>query len=115
MDMSNMEGYFLSLEYWFVAAGLPATQDLRRFHFVMAKVPPHVLQEFKIKWEQAPTSSKYEYARKVHTEHNSEYQQRHLQRVLSEMTLGNQKPSQLCNEMLRVAKDAISEELLMNL
>ncbi|XP_058128350.1 uncharacterized protein LOC131291497 [Anopheles ziemanni] len=115
MDTSNLEGFFLSVEYWFAAAGILDTQDAKRFNFVMAQVPQKTLVELKSKLEMLPAKNKYDFAKRTLTEHFSESQQRRMQRVLSEMALGDAKPSQLYYDMRRVANRSISDELLLDL
>ncbi|XP_052863823.1 uncharacterized protein LOC128270462 [Anopheles cruzii] len=115
MDPTNIEGYFLTLKYWFIANGISAAQDKARYNYVMAQIPPNTLLELQSKLEDVPRTGQYAHVRKVLLEHHSDSQQRRLQRVLAEMTLGDQKPSQLYNEMRRVANDTISELALVGL
>lgn len=115
MDTANLEGFFLAVEYWFAASGITVAQDSKRFNFIMAQVPQKALVELKAKFEMLPATGKYEFAKRTLTEHYSESQQRRMQRVLSEMALGDTKPSQLYYEMRRVANGSISDELLLDL
>lgn len=115
MDTGNLEGFFLAVEYWFAASGITATQDSKRFNFIMAQVPQKALVELKAKFEMLPATGKYEFAKTTLTAHYSESQQRRMQRVLSEMALGDAKPSQLYYDMRRVANGSISDELLLDL
>ncbi|XP_050093835.1 uncharacterized protein LOC126576571 [Anopheles aquasalis] len=38
MDTDNQDGFFLAIEYWFAANGIPAASDEVRYNFVMAQV-----------------------------------------------------------------------------
>ncbi|XP_055615078.1 uncharacterized protein LOC129761381 [Toxorhynchites rutilus septentrionalis] len=117
MTYSNIESYFLSLEFWFAASGFGAqTQyDTRKYNIVMAQVPPNKLTELRSIIDNVPATEKYPYIKKKLTEHFADSQKRRLQRVLSDMPLGDMKPSQLFNEMKRVAGNSLGETVLMDL
>lgn len=59
--------------------------------------------------------TKYTYIRTQLIEYFADSQQRRLQRVLSDMPLGDLKPSQLFNEMKRVAGNSLGEAVLLDL
>lgn len=109
----NIEAYFTSLSYWFQASGI--TSDDRKYYTALAQVPPNRIHELKTVIDETPANGKYEYIKEKITQHFSDSQQRRLQRIISEMTLGDSKPSHLLNEMLRVAGTALSEETIISL
>lgn len=115
MTASNIESYFLSLEFWFAASGLGNQHDTRKYNIVMAQVPPSKLTELRSIIDAVPAADKYPYIKKKLTDHFADSQQRRLQRVLSDMPLGDMKPSQLYNEMRRVAGNSLSEPVLLDL
>lgn len=115
MTASNIESYFLSLEFWFAASGLGNQHDSKKYNIVMAQVPPEKLTELRSIIEATPASDKYPYVKKKLIEHFADSQQKRLQRVLSDMPLGDMKPSQLYNEMTRVAGSSLSEPVLLDL
>lgn len=112
---TNIETYFLSLEFWFAASGISAIHDTRRYNIVMAQVPPNKLTEIRSIIDGTPATEKYAYVKKRLIEYFADSQQRRLQRVLSEMPLGDRKPSQLFSEMRRVAGNALGEMVLLDL
>lgn len=108
-----VEAYFMSLEFWFAASGV--TNDLRKFNTVMAQVPPTKLLELTAILNEAPAVGKYEYIKLQLIQHFTDSQTRRLQRVLSEMPLGDKRPSQLYHDMARVAGTALGETALRDL
>ncbi|XP_053698880.1 uncharacterized protein LOC128745833 [Sabethes cyaneus] len=115
MTASNIESYFISLEFWFAASGIATHHDARKYNIVMAQVPPNKLTELRSIVEGTPTTEKYAYIKEKLSEHFADSQQRRLHQVLSAMPLGDMKPSQLFNEMRRVAGNALSEQALFDL
>lgn len=110
---SNIDGYFYSIDFWFRASGI--TDDNRKFNTVLGQVPPQKLIDLRAIIEKAPASSKYDYIKDELTKHYSDSQQRRLRKVLSDMPLGDMKPSQLFNSMSRVADGALTESALLEL
>lgn len=115
MADTNIETYFMSLEFWFAASGIGAQHDSRRYNIVMAQVPPKKLTELRSIIEATPANDKYAYIKTKLIEYFADSQQRRLQRVLSDMPLGDLKPSQLFNEMKRVAGNSLGEAVLLDL
>lgn len=107
------DAYFLSMEFWFAASGV--TNDTRKFNTVLAQVPPTKLQELSTIISATPAASKYEYIKAALIKHFADSQARRLQRVLSEMPLGDLRPSQLYHNMARVAGNALGETTLRDL
>ncbi|XP_055622155.1 uncharacterized protein LOC129765756 [Toxorhynchites rutilus septentrionalis] len=115
MTASNIESYFLSLEFWFAASGLGNQHDARKYNIVMAQVPPNKLKELRFIIDATPVADKYPYIKRMLMYHFADSQQKRLQRVLSDMPLGDMKPSQLYSEMRRVAGNSLSELVLLDL
>nr|XP_029725051.1 uncharacterized protein LOC115265003 [Aedes albopictus] len=115
MADTNIETYFMSLEFWFAASGIGAQHDSRRYNIVMAQVPPNKLTELRSIVDATPANNKYAYIKTKLIAYFADSQQRRLQRVLSDMSLGDLKPSQLCNEMKRVAGSSLGEAVLLDL
>lgn len=110
---STIDGYFLSMEFWFKASGV--VDDTRKYNTVMSQIPPSKLLELKTIIAATPTTGKYDYIRDKLLHYYTESQQRRLCRVLSDMPPGDQKPSRLYNAMLRVADGALAESALFDL
>ncbi|XP_050339150.1 uncharacterized protein LOC126765583 [Bactrocera neohumeralis] len=113
MNDTNIESYFLSLEFWFAATGV--THDARKYNLVMAQVPPSKLMELKAIIDSTPSINRYDYIKSKLIAQFADSQQRRVQRVLSDMPLGDLKPSQLFNEMRRVAGTALCETVIIDL
>lgn len=108
-----VDAYFLSMEFWFAASGI--TNDTRKFNTVLAQVPPTKLLELNAIIAAAPPNEKYAYIKAALTTHFADSQTRRLNRVLSEMPLGDLRPSQLYHNMARVAGTALGESALIDL
>ncbi|XP_058837876.1 uncharacterized protein LOC131693765 [Topomyia yanbarensis] len=115
MTQSNIESYFMSLEFWFAASGIGNAHDTKKYNIVMAQVPPSKLTELRSIIEAVPPANKYVYIKMKLIEHFADSQQKRLQLVLSDMPLGDMKPSQLFNEMRRVAGNSFCEPVLLDL
>lgn len=115
MTDSNIESYFMSLEFWFAASGIATQHDGRRYNIVMAQVPVSKLTELKAIIDAVPEVGKYTYIKKALIDYFADSQQRRLQRVLSDMPLGDMKPSRLFNEMKRVAGTSLGDGVLLDL
>ncbi|XP_017461234.1 PREDICTED: uncharacterized protein LOC108354564 [Rhagoletis zephyria] len=113
MSDTNIESYFLSLEFWFAATGV--SHDGRKYNLVMAQVPPNKLTELRAIIDATPAQNRYDYIKSKLISHFADSQQRRVQRVLSDMPLGDLKPSQLFNEMRLVAGNALCETVLLDL
>lgn len=108
-----VDAYFMSMEFWFAASGV--TNDTRKFNTVLAQVPPTKLLELAAIITAAPANEKYAYIKQALTRHFADSQTRRLQRVLSEMPLGDLRPSQLYHNMARMAGTALGESALIDL
>lgn len=113
MTESGIDAYFMSLEYWFLASGI--TNDGRKFNTVMAQVQPTKLMELRPIIDAVPNDGKYEYIKQQLTAHFADSQRQRLNRLLSDLPLGDKKPSQLYHEMLRTAGDTINEPVIRDL
>lgn len=113
MNNNDIESWFLSLDFWFPASGIVA--DKQRYNTVLAAVDSTILPQLRGIINATPESGKYEYIKEQLIAHFSESEQRRLNRVLSEMPLGDLKPSQLFHEMRRVASNSISDAALKGL
>lgn len=113
MSEANIDGYFLSLEFWFEASNI--RDDMQKYYIVMSQLPPHKMVELKRMIEDVPPAAKYQYIKTNLINQYTDSQQRRLKRVLSEMPLGDQKPGAFYNIMARVAEGALTESALVDL
>lgn len=109
----NIEAYFMSLDFWFTASGV--VEDNRKYNTVMAQVPPSKLLELRSIIDALPNLNRYVYIKQQLIAHFTDSQQRRLHRVLSDMPLGDNKPSKLFYDMARTANGALSDAVLMDL
>lgn len=113
MSENNIDAYFMSIEFWFRASGI--TDDNRKYYTVMSQITPTRLIELRAIIEAVPNAQKYNYIKAALTSHFAESEQRRLRRVLSEMPLGDNRPSQLYHSMQRVAGNTLTENALVEL
>ncbi|XP_061397894.1 uncharacterized protein LOC133333600 [Musca vetustissima] len=107
MCYTNVEAWFVSMEFWFSASGI--TSDKQKAATVLAALKPvEVITSM-------PASDRFEYIKRKIIDHLADSEQRRLNRLLSEMPLGDKKPSELFFEMKRVAGNSIGETALKGL
>lgn len=113
LDKRNIEGWFLSLSYWFPAMNIRS--DTQKFNTVMAALDPKTLQDFSSILGTVPEANKYDYVSKKLTVYCTESQQRRLNQLLNDVELGDRRPSQMFNEMTRLAGDSMNESAVKNI
>lgn len=113
MTDGNIEAYFMSLDFWFTASGV--RDDNRRYNTVMAQVPPMKLLELRPIIDALPNLNRYVYIKQRLINHFADSQQKRLHRVLSDMPLGDSKPSKLFYDMVRTANGALSDAVIVDL
>lgn len=113
LQNNDVEAWFYSLEFWFPASGI--TTDMKKFNTVLASLDSSVLFQLAPVINAAPQQNRYEYIKRKLIEYFSESNQRRLNRLLSELPLGDLRPSQLFHEMRRVAGSTMSDEAVKGL
>lgn len=111
-DKDNIEAWFLSVEYCFLAMNVGRDQD--KFASLMSKVEPRTLQGLSATLGELPPLGRYEYVKAKLINFCTESQQKRLNRIISEMPLGDLRPSQLYAEMTRLAGGTMMEEAIKN-
>lgn len=101
------------MDYWFIASGI--FDDEQRFCTILAAIDPNVLTQLAEVLQAAPVNGKYEFVRQKLIAHFADSEQRKLNRLLSEMPLGDKRPSELFHEMKRVAGNVLGEAALKGL
>lgn len=112
-EKSNVEAWFIAMDYWFKAT--KQTDDETKFNIVVATQGVLTIPKLKEILNKVPTASKYEYIRTELTAFYGESEQERLNILLSEMPLGDQKPSELFQEMKRVAGNTVTDSALKGL
>ncbi|XP_036347626.1 uncharacterized protein LOC118757005 [Rhagoletis pomonella] len=113
IDRKNIEGWFLSLDYWFAAMGIKS--DTQKYNSAMAALGPRVLQDFLATVGEVPEQARYEFIKRRLITFCTDSQQRRLNQMLNETQLGDQRPSQLFAEMMRLVGDTMSESAVKNI
>lgn len=101
------------MDYWFAASGI--FDDAQRSDTVLAAIDPNVLVQLLETIRDAPPHGKYEFVKTKLVAHFADSEQRKLNRLLSEMPLGDKRPSELFHEMKRVAGNVLGEAALKGL
>ena len=107
---SNIEAWFTTMDFWFVACGI--TAEKQKVATVIAALDPNVVCQLCDVIAAIPVMNKFEYIREKIIEHFADSEQRRLNRLLSDMPLGDKKPSELYYEMKRVAGTTMAESAL---
>lgn len=110
---TNIEAWFSSMDYWFSASGI--FDDGQRSDTILASIDPNVLVQLQESMREAPPQGKYEFVKTKLIAHFADSEQRKLNRLLSEMPLGDKRPSELFHEMKRVAGNVLGEAALKGL
>lgn len=113
LDKRHIEGWFLSLDYWFAA--MSVKRDALKFNTVMSALDPKTLQDFLPTLGSPPDTGKYEYVKTRLVNFCTDSQTHRLNQMLNESQLGDQRPSQLFAEMKRLAGDSMSDSAVKNI
>ncbi|XP_043288473.1 uncharacterized protein [Venturia canescens] len=105
--------WFMSAEAYFQQHRI--TSDTSKFNAVVTHLGSTVMLQVSDLVEDAPVNDKYLTIKQTLIERFSDSKQKQLNRLLTEMELGDKKPSQLHREMKRLAGDSLSAEALRTL
>lgn len=110
---TNIEAWFITMDFWFTACGI--NDDHQRFATVLAAMDPNVVAQLIEVVREAPLNGKFEFIKSKLVAHFADSEQRKLNRLLSEMPLGDKRPSELFHEMKRVAGTVLGDTALKSL
>lgn len=113
MASSNIESWFTTMDFWFTASGI--TTDKQKTATILAALDPSVISQLSEIIAEMPQNDRYNYIRQKIIYHFAESEQRRLNRLLSELPLGDKKPSELYYEMKRVAGSTLGDAALKGL
>lgn len=105
--------WFLQLEAQFQINNI--TSDLKKYNYVISSIDTEILSQVTDYIHSPPESQKYEGIKKKLIAIFSDSKEKQLRKLLSEMELGDRKPSQLLNEMRRLGSSSVSSDLLKTL
>ncbi|XP_036340712.1 uncharacterized protein LOC118750084 [Rhagoletis pomonella] len=101
------------MDFWFIAGGIAA--DKQKAATVLAALEPSVIAQLSESIFAMPSTDCYPFIKSKILEHFTDSEHRRLNRLLSEMPLGDKRPSELYSEMKRVAGNVIGEAALKGL
>lgn len=107
------EIWFAQIEAQFVTAQVKT--DASKFNTVVGAIESNVLCQVSAAVLNPPTEDKYGNLKKLIIDRFSDSAQSKMRKLLSEMSLGDQKPSNLLNEMKRLGGTSLTEEFLKTL
>lgn len=110
---TNIEAWFTTMDFWFTASGIVA--DKQKTATILAALDPNVISQLADVIASMPLTDRYEYTKAKIIEHFADSEQRRLNRLLSELPLGDKKPSDLYFEMKRVAGNTLGDAALKGL
>lgn len=109
----NPEIWFAQIESQFVVA--KTTSDNSRFNTVVASIESKVLCQVSEAVLNPPAARKYDNLKRCIIARFSDSAHSKIQKLLSEMSLGDQKPSQMLAEMRRLGGTTVSDDLMKTL
>lgn len=113
MTSCNIEAWFTTMDFWFTASGI--TADRQKTATILAALDPSIIAQLSDVIATLPQSDRYEYLKTKIIEHFADSEHRRLNRLLSELPLGDKKPSELYFEMKRVAGNTLGDAALKGL
>lgn len=105
--------WFIQLEAQFDIAHI--TSDTTKYNYVLSAIDTEVLTQVTEFLNSPPATDKYEGLKAKLESIFSDSREKKLRRLLSDIDLGDRKPSQLLNEMSRLGGNSVSQELLKTL
>ncbi|XP_037941993.1 uncharacterized protein LOC119674908 [Teleopsis dalmanni] len=103
----------MTIEAQFAVAAI--TSDITQFNTVVAAIESSVIADVSDAVLHPPETGSYANLKACIIERYSESEQRKIQRLLSEVELGDRRPTQLLTELTALAKDKVSDEFLKSL
>ncbi|KAL7730892.1 hypothetical protein ACLKA6_014138 [Drosophila palustris] len=107
------EIWFAQIESQFCIAGI--TADKTKFHTVVASMESSVISQITDAVLNPPAVDMYGNLKRNIIERFCESEQKKIQKLLSDIDLGDRRPTQLLNELRGLAKDRINEDFLKSL
>ncbi|KAL7725613.1 hypothetical protein ACLKA6_008025 [Drosophila palustris] len=107
------EIWFAQIESQFCIAGIIA--DKTKFHTVVASMESSVISQITDAVLNPPAVDMYGNLKRNIIERFCESEQKKIQKLLSDIDLGDRRPTQLLNELRGLAKDRINEDFLKSL
>lgn len=109
----DLDIWFAQVEGQFATSGI--TSDETKYNAILAAVDGTILKQVKPAVVDPPATEKYANIKSCLLAVFEETEQSKLRKLLSDVELGDRKPSQLLNEMRDLGGDAATETLLYTL
>lgn len=107
------EIWFAQIEAQFSVGKI--TSDNAKYNTIVASIESKILCQVSEAVLNPPNTDKYKHLKDLIISRYSDSAQSKIQKLLSEMSLGDQKPSQLLTEMKRLGGTAVTDEFMKTL
>lgn len=105
--------WFIQLEAQFSIAGI--TCDSTKYNYVISAIDTEILMHVTDFVTSPPSTDKYEGIKNKLTGIYADSSEKNLRKLLSDLDLGDRKPSHLLSEMTRLGGTSVTQELLKSL
>lgn len=109
----NPKLWFSQLESQFINAGI--TKDSTKYHTLVGSVESDVLNVVSHVIESPPQTEMYETLKKALLTEFLESEEKRLQKLLENVSIGDRKPSVILREMRQLSSGKVSDEVLKSL
>lgn len=109
----NPRIWFAQVEAQFIVAGINV--DSTKFNTVVASIESHIINQVAEAIINPPPEKKYENLKKLLLERYSASEQENIRKLISELELGDKKPSQLLQEMRHLGGSNCTDQILQTL
>jgi hypothetical protein len=110
MWKNNITVWFVQVEANFDVANI--TSDLTKYNYLLTAIDTDTLSAITDVIIKPPEIDKYQTLKKRIIEEFSDTQSQQIRKLLSDLTLGDRKPSVLLRQMRELAKDSVTKEFL---
>lgn len=109
----NIRLWFIQVESNFDLSGI--TQDLTKYNNLVAVINPETLSAVSDILLNPPTTGKYEALKERLIAEYADSNNARIQKLLSNMTMGDERPSHLLRRMRELAGESVTDEFLKNI
>lgn len=109
----NPKLWFVHIEAQFHSNNIKG--DVTKYYAVVSALDCNTLQQIADLLEKPPANKKYDALKAALIDAFSDSSERQLKKLLTEMELGDQRPSQLLRQMKSLAENKVTEDVLRTL
>lgn len=109
----NPKLWFMQIEAQFYSNNIKG--DVSKYYAVVSALDCNTLQQVADLLEKPPPTQKYDALKSALIDAFSDSNERQLKKLLTEMDLGDQKPSQLLRQMKSLASNKVTDDVLRTL